>query len=240
MTDQMLNQKIVVDDPWESAANPSYGASEFWGQLFIDMKYVVLEKNVGKVDFNPSIHSADKRCTGIEMILAPLPEQNLRFEVSRNTIAEGKEWVKFILPSIKNLGLSPRELNGKFVKLQFKKTGETYTNRNGEEKENTTFEFLKVFQNEDECRADYNGESGTTSQAQPVNSVSNAAPEDKAKATAFQFLKAIVNEACKGEKDLEKVRDVISKKIVAMPMISAHYTVDSTETVELIAEAIGK
>jgi len=238
MTDQILNQNVVVDDPWASAENPVFRAAEYWGQIHMDVWYCVLEKGQGKIQFDPATHSVDARRTAVEMILSPLPELNIQFEVSRSLIVESADYAKIVLPSIKQFGLSPREMNGKWVKLHFKGTGRKYTNNQGEERENTTFEFLKVFDSEDSCRADYNWESGTTGNT--GNSVSNAAPEDKAKATAFQFLKAIVNEACKTEKDVAKVRDVVAGKIVAMPMISAHYTVDSAETVELIAEAIGK
>lgn len=239
MTDQVVNQnQVLVDDPWASSENPVFRAAEYFGQINIDTWYCVLEKGIGKIQFDPKTHSADARRTAIDMVLNPLPELNISFEVSRSLVAESADWAKIVLPSIKQFGLSPREMNGKWVKLHFKVTGRKYTNNQGEERENTTFEFLKIFDSEDACRADYNGESGTSGNT--GNSVSNAAPEDKAKATAFQFLKAIVNEACKTEKDVAKVRDVVAGKIVAMPMISAHYTVDSAETVELIANAIGK
>lgn len=237
MTDQVINQnQVLVDDPWMSAENPVFRAAEYFGQINIDMWYCVLEKGAGKIQFDPKTHSADARRTAVDMVLNPLPELNLNFEVSRSLVAESADWAKIVLPSIKQFGLSPRELNGKWVKLQFKGTGRKYTNREGEERENTTFEFLKVYQSEAECRADYNGES-----VEPANSVSSVvSTDDKEKTTALAFLKSFVEVACKNNTELDKIRATVSTNISGTPLLAKYFTIDSPEVTELIANSMGK
>jgi hypothetical protein len=228
--EQTLDQTVVVD-PWESAENPVFRASEYWGQINIEMWYCVLEKGVGKILFDAQVHDVNNRRTAIEMILLPLAEQNISFEVSRSTIAESADWAKIVLPSIKDLGLSPRDLNNKWVKLRYKGTGRTYK-KDGQEKENTTFEFLKVFSSEAECRADFTGGEVT-----PTVSTD---PNDKEKTTALAFLKVIVDGAAKGQSDLETIRSTVSKNIQAYPVVAKFFTVDSPETAEFIMQAMAK
>lgn len=230
--EQTLEQ-TMINDPWDSAENPVFRASEYWGQINVDMFYCVLEKGRGKVAFNPELHRAEDRRTAIDMVLFPLPEQNISFEVSRNMIAESAEWAKIVLPSIKAFGITLRELNQKWVKLHFKPTGRKYTNANGEERENTTFEFLTLFPDEIACRADFGGGAGRTDSA---TTATESAPIDKEKATAYAFLKVIVEKAAKGKTDLEAVRVDVAKNITAYPMVAKVFTVDSPETVQLIMD----
>lgn len=228
--DQSQEQTAVINDPWESAENPVFRASEYYGQVSIDMWYCVLAKGVGKVPFDPQAHKIEERRTAIDMVLAPLPEQNISFEIMRSVIAESKEWASVVLPSIKSLGVSVRELNNRYVKLHFKPTGRRYTNQNGEEKENTTFEFLAVYADEISCRAAYNGGEPQPSAAATID------PGDKEKQTAFAFLKVIVEKAAKGKSDIAAIRAEIAKTIVAYPMVTKIFTVDSPETAQLIMD----
>lgn len=233
--EQTVNQtqQTVIDDPWDSAENPVFRASEYWGQVNLDMWYCVLEKGVGKIQFDPQSNRIEDRRTAIDISLDTLPEQNITFEVSRSMIAESAEWAKIVLPSIKALGLSPRELNGKWVKLHFKPTSRKYTNSNGEERENTTFEFLALFPDEIACRADFAGGPSTNGSSSASVTID---PGDKEKQTAFAFLKVIVEKAAKGKTDLEAIRAEIAKTIVAYPMVAKVFTVDSPETVQLIMD----
>lgn len=234
MTDQ---QQAVINDPWESSENPVFRSGEYWGQIAIDAWYCVLAKGTGKVPFDAQVHKIEDRRTSIEMQLHPLPEQNISFEVARSTIAESKGWASITLPSIKQFGLSLREMNNKWVKLGFKPTGRKYTNSQGEEKENTTFEFLKVFNSEAECRTDYSGNS--SGDAQPTATEATANGDDKKRATALAFLKVVVKQAADASgHDLDAIRDSVSKRIAQYPNVAEFFTVDSPETVELIAETL--
>jgi hypothetical protein len=240
----MSNQP--VNDPWESGENPQVRVPEFWGQVAIDMYYVILQKGQGKVPFNPQQHTVDKRCTAIDIKILPILEMNVSYEVSRGMIAESREWAGIVLPSIKALGLSVRELNGKFVQVRYKATGETYTNKNGEKKEKTTFEFVKLYTDIKECTVDFMTAGGTVFTEDPNGhgpdpvgvaqpAATSVSPEAE---TAKKFLKVVVENAVRGQKDLQVIRDTISLNLASMPMINKHFTVDSPETMMMIMEAM--
>lgn len=238
-TNNTQNVNTVIDDPWASTENPQFRGNEFYGQINIDTYYCVLEKGTGKIPFDPQTHRIEDRRTAVEMLLLPIPEQNISFEVGRSTIAESRDWASITLPSIKNLGLSPRELNNRWVKLVFTATGKTYTNAKGEEKENTAIEFVSLYADEAACRADFTG--GGSASATPA-SQATANGNDKDKSTALAFLKVVVDKALKltDGSDLEKIRDVVAREIVKYPLVAKHFTVDSPETVELIAYGVAK
>jgi hypothetical protein len=237
----------MANDPFDSLDNPQIRLPEFWGNVQIDTFYATLQKGVGKVPFDPQKDSPDKRVTAIDISILPISEQNIQYPVQRNMIAESKEWAGIVLPSIKALGLSARDLNGKWVHVKAKSTGGTYTNKQGELKEKTTLEFVRLFASEAECKADYLAAAagGPNHQAPPPADTQQAAApvtvapangngNDKEKATAMQFLKVVVKNACMGQKDLKVIQDTISLNVANMPLINKFYTVDSPETIELI------
>ena len=231
----MSNQ--VSNDPWESAENPQLRAMEIWGAAQIDTYYCVLQKGVGKIPFDPNVHPLDQRRTAIDIVVTSLPEMNMDKPARRELIAESREWAGIIHPSIKALGISARELNGKFVQVKFKPTGDTYTNGNGEVKEKTTFDFVKIFANEAACRADFQ-QSQNQPAGQPQAAVQSTAPnpnDNAEKQTALAFLKVIVENACKNQTDLTAIRNMVSQQIVAYGgPVAKFFTVDSPEAMQLI------
>jgi len=68
----------------------------------------VLERGIGKVEFDPQMHSQDQRRTAIDITVRPLVEMGLTFDLTRNMIAESREWASFVLPSIRDLGIHPK------------------------------------------------------------------------------------------------------------------------------------
>lgn len=236
------------NDPWERAENPQQRSSEFWGQVEISLYNAVLVKGVGKAPFDPQQHKPEQLVTGIDIHIAPLAEQNVSFQVSRSMIAESKEWASLVLPSIKALGLSVRELNGKWARVGQKGTGSNYTNQNGETRERTTFEFIKVFATEDECRADFLANGHPMPDLDQTNGNGNgghapvqpqAAPANNTeRETALKFLRVIVENAAREQSDLMVVRNTVAAQIATMPLVSKYFTVDSPETMNLIAISI--
>lgn len=225
-----MNTQAV--DPWATAENPPERTNEYYGQVQIDTYFATLQKGVGKVPFDPAQHDASKRVTAIDILIIPLAEHNAQFEIKRSMIAESGEWGKTVLPSIKALGISPRELNGKYVHVQIAPTGETYTNAQGEVKNKTSFKFLALYQGEAECRAAYNGNA-------PANG-NGAASSDPARETALKFLAVVVENAVRGQSDLNVIRATIAANIANMPMINKFFTVDSVETIDLINKGMSK
>jgi len=235
-------------DPWESAneAKAPQFSNEIWGQVEARSWYCVLEKGTGKVEFNPDLHSPDQRRTAIEIIVHPLPDMGLTFDVTRSMIAESHEWASIVLPSIRDLGLHPRALNGVWVKAanatltDRKGAPVTYTDSNGIEKERRTIKFLKLFSDEAECRADYLASSGkhaTASTQHEEKPDSNSG--DKERQTALAFLKVFVQNTCRGQSDIDVIRKMLASQLTTQPLISKYFTVDSPETIELIAQCLG-
>ena len=114
-------------DPLDTLDNPEVRQPEFFGQMHLITWFCVLEKGVGKRDFDPARDNIDVRRTAAKLALVPLPEHNSRYDIMRELIVESKEWAAQVLPTIKALGISARELDGKWVKLGFQTTGRTYT-----------------------------------------------------------------------------------------------------------------
>ncbi len=245
----MTTQTFV--DPWdaaEQAKEPSY-SNIIWGQCEAKSWFCVLERGIGKVEFDPQVHSHDLRRTAIDIIIHPLADMGLTFDLARSMIAESREWAGIVLPSIRDLGVSPKEINSKWVKVQTvpvtDKAGNpvTYTDSNGVVKEKTTIKFLAVFQNEEACRADYLTNSGKAPQqdtqyAEAGNG--SGGNGNKERETALKFLKVYVENACRGQSDLNVIRNTLALNIAQQALIAKYFTVDSPETVQLITECMSK
>ena len=241
-----MNMNTQINDPFAMAEDPQEikYSNEYFGQVGLDVWFCVLEKGVGKVPFSEQEHSIDKRLTAITMGIIPVPASGLAFSVDRDYIAEFREWNAITLPSIKKLGVSIRELDGKFAHVKLTETGETYTNSQGETKEKTAFEFLAIYDTLEACEAAYTAKRG--SGAQPI--ASQAAPRATVAATvgngnkdrdaALKFLEVAVKSTCKGMTDLEQAREAVAAQIAKMPLINKHFTVDSPETMNFMAEAL--
>lgn len=230
---------------WDAIENPQVrsGNSDYFGQVKIDTYFAVLVKGMGKVPFDAGQHNADQRVTAIDMQIIPLAEMNISFEISRNLIAESKEWASIVLPSIKALGISARELNNKWVHVTRKPTGSTYTSkRDNQQYPETTFEFLAVYPDEAACRAAYQAAGGSAGTAPAQQQQSSSAPSngDKERETALKFLKVIVDNSARGQTDPAVITSTVAANIANMPMVAKHFTAQSPETMSLIMEAMSK
>lgn len=243
---KQIVQIVVPLDPWDvanEAKEPQY-SNIIWGQCEARSWFCILEKGIGKVEYDPQKHSLDRMRTAIDITVHPLAEMGLIFDLTRNMLAESREWAGIVLPSIRDIGISPKQLNGSWVKVQTvpltDKSGNvvTYTDANGAVKEKTTLKFLAVFENEDACRADYLANSGKSPQPDTQYAGSNGS-DNKERETALAFLKVYVQNACRGQNDIEVIRKTLALNIEQQPLISKYFTVDSPETVQLITEYTG-
>ena len=240
MADQFMNDPFALaEDPQEIKYT-----NEYYGEVGLDVWFCVLEKGVGKVPFDANTHPIDRRLTAITMGIIPVPASGLQLAIDRDYIAEFREWNAVTLPSIKGLGVSLKDLDGKFVRVKMTETGETYTNSQGETKEKTVFEFLELYSSLEACEAAYQsarggnggGSGGGQSTPQAAAPANNG---NKERDAAEKFLKVAVQNACRGKGDLEEARKAVAEQIAKMPMINKHFTVDSPETMNLMAEAMG-
>ena len=229
-----MTMQQITNDPWETAENPQTSSfSEIWGLCELQAWFCVLEKIIGRKPFVAGVHKDSDRRTAIDVHITPLTDMNIQFAVERGPLSESQEWRSLVLPSIKDLGVSLRELSGRYVKIEFTPTGKTYVNKSGDTKSETVIRFVKLFKDEAECRADY-----LATKAGDVPPTQAPIAESTQKSTALQFLKVIVQNAAKGQSDLTVVRNAVATQIAGYPVVSAHFTVDSPETMQMIADVM--
>lgn len=219
-----------VDDPYDSAENPQLRPAEFYGQMTADSWFVILEKGRGKVDFDPAKHGQDQRRTAIKLAVVPLPEHNIKNDVIRDMIAESRDWAGIVLPSIKACGTTLRELNGKFVKIGFEKTGQVYTKTDASgasvTRDSTTIVLKAVYPDEAACRAAFLSERGGNG-ASHTEPATTATPVNTEKATLLKFVTSIIEQA-KGD------QDAVAAKLAAMPLLAKHFSITSPEVIEAL------
>lgn len=216
----------VSNDPWDVASEATLQPRSYFGQIQVDTWFCALVKGVGKEPFDPAKHK--QRATAVDISLLPIAEQNISFELKRETIAESPEWVRIIWQSLKDLGMtSLRDAHGKWAKMQQVPSGRKYRDKNGEEKEATTFRFLAIYPDEAACRAAYLADAGKTEEPAPAPAaVPTAAPSNGngngnhaaaiAKVKPFIMVYAKQNNydlsktqaACKGQKFITDAIDV--------------------------------
>lgn len=226
-------------DPFDSADSATIEPRTYYGQVDVDAWFCALVKGQGKVPYDSAVH--ERRSTAVKLTVAPIPDMKLTFALEREMIAESREWAAIVLPSIKALGLaSVRDLDGKWVAMTQVPTGRKYRNRNGEEKDATTFKFLSLYDSEAACIAAFNGARNGTPPADalpedemPFMGDGNGhngqpAPDSPERQTALAFLKVLVQQHGADTAAL-------GAAIASMPMIAKHFTIDSPETQALLA-----
>jgi hypothetical protein len=248
MTDQ-------TNDPFASAMNAKERPPIYWGNLLVDAFFCVLEKGPGKIPFDPQIHSPERKVTAVSMSLLPIPEMNLNFPIERCFVAEFGEWVRFVLPSLRDLGVELAELIDKYVKIELIPTGRMYQvkdangNPTGEERPERTWRFLKVYESGKDCLSDYlSGNVAvqedeeipflTKEQEQATQKPKNDGRNPE-KETAYRFLEVLVDNAVKGQTDLDVVKETFSNSLENIPLVKKYFNVESEETVALIMKRMG-
>jgi hypothetical protein len=236
-------------DPYAAAMEAKPRQPIYWGSLLTDAHFVILEKGIGRLPYIEGQHPPERKVTAVELSLLPITEMNLQNPIERNVIAEFGEWTGFVLPSLQELGVSLQEVHGKFVKVKMIPTGRKYTNANGETRDASTFKFLKLFTSEEECIADYMSGEEEEPEPEPQADPQPAATSteqpqsvsvDREKETAHKFLEVLVQQAAKGQTDLEVVEGTLATSLETTPLVSRHFNLDSEETKLLIVQEMGQ
>ncbi len=226
----------AVDNAEEPAVSYTY-----FGKVVFDIWFCVLQAGVGKVVFDQQQHGQEQRRTAIDISLEPLAEGRSQFTITRNLIAESREWAGVTLPSIKDLGLSARELNGKWVKCTMVPSGRKFTGKDGVQKDSTTFKFLEAYDSEEACyvaslmffedmdngRIDPAGNGKTAPQAPAPQRVPKVPDTSAERVTAQMFLEPLWN-ASGG--DLNKFAGLIADN----PLISKYFSINSPEVIAIV------
>lgn len=243
-----------TQDPYAAAMAAKERPPIYWGNLMTEAFFAVLEKGIGKVPYDVQTHPPGRRVTAISLSLLTIPEQGLNYPIEREFVAEFGEWIRFVLPSLKELGVVDlQELNDKFVKIMLIPTGKMYKVKDpatgdftGEVRPEQTWKFLKVFADEQECTADYlSGENGDEPEPEAQAAVPAAQPQggngdgrDPEKETALVFLKVLIENATNGQTDIKVIQETLAASFETTPLVGNHFTVDSPEVTELIMEAM--
>lgn len=177
----------MSEDVWGAAENAKPPSSTFFGEVQLDVWFCALIKGTGKVPFDSGQHKPEQKRTAIDITITPLVSRGVTWVLERKLIAESRQWAGMVLPSIRALGASPKQLNGKYVQYEMKPTGRTWTGTDGAEKTETVPVFAAMFGTEDECEAA--ADAFYTAPAETGNG--NGAQDGAEKATAAKFLPAL-------------------------------------------------
>lgn len=224
-----MSQEQVLD-PFDSADNavePVYNKM-FFGQNFFDVWFCALIKGQGKVPFDPAIHQAGQKRTAVNISIQPLASSKAQFPFERNLIAESREWASFVLPSIKALGKTAKELHAQFVQIEIVETGETYTDKNGVERKKTTAKYVAVFPDEASCQAAAEtvfGNGNNHTEQPPVENGSNGNAERE---VALKFLPALATQA---QKDPARMAELLANN----SLVGKYFTINSPEVIALLS-----
>ncbi|MHB1131755.1 MAG: hypothetical protein ACYC4L_05135 [Chloroflexota bacterium] len=219
---------VDTNDPMTSAMETELRPRTYFGQVQSQAYYAVLVKGIGKVPFDPTQHSIDKRVTAIEISLMPLIGGSVDTPIDRELIAESHDWAKIVKPSLLALNTDLRGVNGKWTQVQLVPVG-SYTNKSGEEKTRTMFKFIALYASEDECRAASDAffpRSDVTTAPAPAPAAPNGSNAERA--AAAKFLPALW---AASQKDATKFATLIANQSA----LAKHFDISSPEVVAVIA-----
>jgi hypothetical protein len=191
--------------------------------MFLDVWACMLVKGEGKVPFDPEIHDEDKAVTAINMELVPLPEHDVTFTLTRDTVHFAKGWTDITLPSIQAAGvMNLRTLHETHVSVEFEPTGRTWKGNDGETKHETAFVIKDVFESEAACRKAHKAFENEEADDVPFETKDNGNGKSKERETAKAFLKPLWMQS---GGDTEKFAQLIE----GTPMVSKHFDLESPE-----------
>ena len=217
-------------DPMSTAVEEAERPNFIYGQLEVSaafIQFVNKKKTVWTEHDDPK-----ERRTEVTMVINPIEETGLTQLFTRSTICGNRgEWADIIWPSLRDVcGIKElRAADKKFVKVEVVKTGRKYTNKNGEEVENTTFKFHGLFTDKAGCVSAFSADGGTPKSTlnvapapgDPMVIDMTANANNPERETSKQFLPMLVQ----GAKDLAELKTMLS----SMAPLNKYFTVDSAE-----------
>ena len=226
-------------DPYRDAMRDE--PSGFFGRVSVKARYVVLEKGVGKVPYNPQLHENKRKSTAIEFQITPVdPTRGL---ITRDTVHFTREFREVIRPSIEALVpqicaitgqgeddpnfLPLRALDGLWVSGQYvprpeNEEGETWT----------TLRFDAVYADKAACEvAHQEFLENRPEQATPAPQAEQPAPvvdeHERARLAPLLPMMWAQAQAAGGTKEEQEERFLTSIK--ESPQLAKHFDRDSPE-----------
>lgn len=222
-------------DPMAAAVEEAERPSFIFGQLEATaafVQFVDKRKTVWTEHDKP-----ENRRTEVTLVINPLEETGMTRLFTRSAICNNTgEWADIVWPSLRDgCGIKAlRDADKKFVKVEIVKTGRKYTNKAGEEVENTTFKFLALYADKSACVSEFlaSGQPRstlTTANGQtPTSPAQPADPSDMERENCRTFLPMLVK-AAGGN------RQTLAQNLAAMAPLNKYFNVDSPEVVALLA-----
>jgi hypothetical protein len=220
---------MTNDDPFDVAAKATAPSSTFFGQISMDLYFCILQKGVGKVVFDPAQHKISQRVTSISIVLTPLAGARMTNQIKRDMIGESREWAGIVRPSIEACGSTPKAVNNKWAKLTTVPTGRKYTDKDGIQKESTTFKFLAVYNTEQECQnaasAFFAGDRDETPETGDVPTADMANNPERKTAEAFlaPFWKMSMGD-----------KTAMGNLLASSPLTAKYFTMSSPEVLAVM------
>jgi len=228
-------------DPMNSAVEEAERPNFIYGQLEVSaafIQFVNKKKTIWTEHDDPK-----ERRTEVTMVINPIEETGLTQLFTRSTICGNRgEWADIIWPSLRDVcGIKElRAADKKFVKVEVVKTGRKYTNKNGEEVENTTFKFHGLFADKAGCVSAFSADGGTPKSTLNVAPSSNPGDpmaidmtpntSNPERESSKLFLPMLVKAA---GGDVNQLKTMIA----SMSPLNKYFTIDSPEVVELLKAA---
>lgn len=220
-------------DPMNAAVEEAERPNFIYGQVEVSAAFVQFV-NKKKIVWTEHDDPKERR-TEVTMVINPIEETGMTQLFTRSTICGNRgEWADIIWPSLRDTcGIKElRAADKKFVKAEVVKTGRKYTNRNGEEVENTTFKFHALYTDKAACVSAFSADGGTPKSTLNVAQPNNGAGDPMAidmtanannpeRETSKQFLPMLVQ----GAKDLVELKSMLA----SMAPLNKYFTVDSVE-----------
>lgn len=146
---------MTSPNPYEAAMTATKPASlvkRKFGYVFhVEARFVALVRGQGRVTYDARIH--DKRSTEIVIQVEHRKADGSPLPLKQDALDWSKEWA-ITRESLAALGITDvRNIHNRYVAYEWTGTGEYWTNRDGERKENQAMKFVQLFNNREECEA---------------------------------------------------------------------------------------
>lgn len=212
-----------MTDVWDRAEQATESSNILFGELSIEIEEVVLTKGVGRETYVPGHHKPEQRRDNVSVVLHPVSSRDTGWDMERNSLTNSKAWAGMLLPSINKLGVAPRDISGRWVRVVLEPTGRTWTGRDGRDRTETFPVLTHIYANEAECDAAAITERGGAPATSPAKEAFATAD------VAAQFIPLLWDQA---GHDLAKMAELLKAN-----QVTAQFNLDSPEVMAVIGVA---
>jgi hypothetical protein len=230
-----------AQSPWDSVNNPPENVQEYYGEASINAWWCMLSPGQGKLPYDektidPKTGEAPRRYTAVDVMVNPLAECGLQYDLKRTLLAEFGDWKETTWPSLKALGvMNAQAVTGQYARVEMIPTGRKYTGQDGNEKTATAIKFVALYPTREACLAAWQGANGHTAPVQAT--LEESSQPNAERETALKFALVFVKNAVRaGGGDLDKINAALAPMLAGQKLIAKYFTVESPEIVDAILQ----